>query len=129
MKKTLRVLFGVFLLVVLVGCGAKTETDTFSQSPMTGTKVSIIVEHEGDKVTKVSGKAVMDNEVLQITDEDMAKEVAKSFEESSGLGDAEMKYTEKETIITFDAPDESVGVGASFKEGEEALTEIGFEKE
>lgn len=39
-----------------------------------------------------------------------------------------MKYTDKETVITYDAPENSVKTGTSFKEGEKTLTEMGFKK-
>lgn len=83
MKKFLGVFSVLVMVFVLSGCGGKAETDTFTQSPMEGTDVSIIIEHKGDKVTKVSCKAVFDNEKLLITDEDMAKQVADAFEKSS----------------------------------------------
>lgn len=127
MKKLIAV-FSI-LVVGLVGCGAKTETATFTQSPMEGTKVTLTVEHEGDKVTGVSAKAVFDNEKLQIVDESTADQVAEAFESSSGISDAEMKYTKKETTITYTAPKEMFDKATGFKEGEKNLLEAGFEKE
>lgn len=132
MKKFLGVFSVVVMVVLLGGCGQKAKanvaTDTFTQSPMDGTEVSIIVEHEGDKITNVSAKAVFDNKKLKIDDEKSAEQVTKAFETASNLEDAEMKYTEKETVITYEAPEESVKSGSSFKEGSEQLTKIGFEK-
>ncbi|EOI06959.1 hypothetical protein UAY_00301 [Enterococcus moraviensis ATCC BAA-383] len=128
MKKFLGVFSVLVMVFVLSGCGGKAETDTFTQSPMAGTDVSITIEHKGDKVTKVSCKAVFDNEKLFITDEDMAKQVADAFEKSSNLKDSKMKYTDKETVITYEAPENSVKTGTSFKEGEKQLTDMGFKK-
>lgn len=132
MKKYLGLLSVVVMVVLLGGCSqsAKTsaETDTFMQSPMDGTEVSIIVEHEGDKVTDVSAKAVFDNEKLKITDKETAEQVADAFEKASNLEDAKMEYTKKETVITYKAPANSVKSGSSYKDGEEQLTKMGFEK-
>lgn len=128
MEKILGVFSVLVMVFILSGCGKKAETATFTQSPMVGSEVSIIVEHEGDKVTKVSCKAVFDNETLQITDEDTAKQVSEAFETSSNLKDSKMKYTEKETVITYEAPANSVKSGSSFKEGEKQLIDMGFEK-
>ncbi|MHC5227871.1 hypothetical protein ACYSNW_06275 [Enterococcus sp. LJL99] len=128
MKKILGIVSVFVMLLVLGGCGEKTEETTFTQSPMTGTEVSIIVEHKGDKVTKVSAKAVFDNEKLQITDEDMADQVVEAFKSSSNLEDVKVDYTKKETVITYDAPADSIKTGTSFKDGEKQLTDMGFEK-
>lgn len=127
MKKILNL--GLLVLVfILVGCGAKKETATFTQTPMEGTDTSIVVEHEGDKVTKVSAKVVFDNKKLNITDESTADQVAKAFESSSNLANATVKYSEKETTITYDAPDTYVKSGGSYKDAEKSLTSAGFKQ-
>ena len=116
------------VLFILVGCGAKKETTTFTQTPMTGADMSIVVEHEGENVTKVSAKVVFNNEILQITDESAADKVAEAFEASSKLDNPTMKYSDKETVITYDAPAEYVKSGSKYKDAEKALTDAGFEK-
>ncbi|MFD1900683.1 DUF1307 domain-containing protein [Enterococcus termitis] len=128
MKKILGVISVLVTLVILGACGGKAETTTFTQSPMAGTEVSIIVEHKGDKITGASAKAVFDNEKLMIADEEAADQVAEAFKTSSKLEDAKVKYTDKETVITYDAPAGSVKSGSSYKEGEKELIKMGFEK-
>lgn len=132
MKKYLGLLSIVVMVVLLGACsqGAKTsaETDTFVQSPMDGMEVSIIVEHEGDKTIGVSAKAVFDNEKLKITDKAAAEQVADAFEKASNLEDAKMDYTKNETVITYKAPANTVKSGSSYKDSEEELTKLGFEK-
>lgn len=129
MKKILGIISVFVMQLVFGGCGEKTEKATFTQSPMTGTEVSIIVEHKGDKITSVAAKAVFDNEKLQITDEEMADQVVDAFKSASNLKDVKVDYTKKETVITYDAPADSVKSGSSFKDGEKQLTDMGFEKE
>lgn len=127
MKKTLGV-YVVMLFFVLVGCGSKSETTTFSQTPMPGADTSIVVTHEGDKVTDVSAKVVFNNETMQITDETIADQMVEAFESTSELKNTKIKYTKKETVITYDAPAEYVKSGSSYKDAEKSLTEIGFTK-
>lgn len=128
MKKFLGLFSVLVMVLIFAGCGGKATTDTFTQVPMAGTEVSIIVEHKGDKVSKVSCEAKFDNEKLQITDEATAKQVVEGFEASSNLKDTKMTYTEKETVITYEAPANSIKSGTSFKEGEKQLTDAGFTK-
>ena len=127
MKKKLG-LYLVALVLVLVGCGAKSETTTFSQTAMPGADTSIEVTHKGDKVTDVSAKVVFNNETMQITDEAIADQMAEAFESTSELKNAKVKYTKEETIITYDAPAEYVKSGSSYKDAEKSLTEVGFTK-
>ncbi|MGG5342005.1 hypothetical protein [Enterococcus sp. AZ192] len=128
MKKILGVISVFVMLLVLVACGGKAETTTFTQSPVAGTEVSIIVEHKGDKITGASAKAVFDNEKLMITDEAASEQVVEAFKSSSNLEDVKVKYSKKETVITYDAPAGSVKSGTSFKAGEKELKDMGFEK-
>lgn len=128
MKKILGVVSVFVMLLIFGGCGEKSEKATFTQSPMTGAEVAIIVEHKGDKITSVSTKAVFDNEKLQITDESMANQVVESFKSASNLEDVKVDYTKKETVLTYDAPVSSIKTGSSFKDGEKELTDMGFEK-
>lgn len=125
MKKSLVAVI-MSLVFVLVGCGAKTEKATFTQEPLQGAVSSITVEYEGDKVTGVSAKIVMDNEKLQIDDEAMAKQMAEGFD---GLKDSKVKYSEKETVITYTAPKDTVKDGESFKEAQKNLETLGYTKE
>lgn len=127
MKKTLGA-YVVILFFVLVGCGSKNETSTFSQSPMPGADASVIVTHEGDKVTDVSAKVVFNNKTMQITDEAIADQMVEAFEATSELKNAKVKYTKAETVITYDAPAEYVKTGSSYKDTEKSLTEMGFTK-
>lgn len=128
MKKFKMILMAVVLSVVLVGCGSKAETETFTQTAMEGVTAEIMIEHEGDKVTNVSAKAIFDNELLSITDEETAEIVVDAFKASSALEDVDMTYSEKETSLTYTAPAELVDEGASFKDAEESLTSQGFKK-
>lgn len=128
MKKIIGLMTLLFLVVGLSGCGAKKETDTFSQE-MSGAKFSIIVEHEGDKVTDVSAKMVLDNDTLSIVDKDTAEKVSDAFEKSSGLEDTEFKYTSKKTTITGKAPSDMIEDGGSYKDSVKELEKKGFEKE
>lgn len=118
------------LILVFSACGMKKETTTFKQIIGTGTIVSLMIEHEGDKITKISSKTTFDNEVVGITDEEVASQFVDAFQQNSKLEDVEIEYSEKETTITYKTPEELVNDDGSFKEIEKQLTtEIGFEKE
>jgi len=127
MKKSLITVM-MSLLLVLVGCGAKKDTVKFTATPLQGAVNTITINSESDKITKVSAEIVMDNDKLQITDEDMAKQMAKGLSDSEDESKLNIKYSKKETVITYDVPEDLVKNGESLKTAEEQLEKMGYEK-
>lgn len=128
MKKILGFISVVIMVVVLGGCGSKEATETFTQTPTTGTEIAIIVKHKGDKITDVSCETTFDNDVLQITDEKTAKQMVKVFEQTSNLKDTKMTYGKKQTVITYKESTAGITSGTSYKDSEKSLKALGFEK-
>ncbi|MFI3805637.1 hypothetical protein [Vagococcus fluvialis] len=112
----------------LVSCGIKIKTTQFDQLIGTGTLVSMVIKHKGNKIIEVSSQTTFNNEAFDILDESSAEQIVKSFQRTSQLEDVEIDYSKNQTIIKYTTPKEFHQIGGSLKELEKQLLGAGFKK-
>lgn len=126
-RKLIQLVVLVFIFV-LAPCGIKIKTTQFDQLIGTGTLVSMVIKHKGNKIVEVSSQTIFNNEAFGILDESSAEQIVTSFQRTSQLEDVEIDYSKDQTIIKYTTPKEFQQIGGSLKELEKQLLGAGFKK-
>ncbi|EHZ2531426.1 YehR family lipoprotein [Listeria monocytogenes] len=104
LKKGKAVLFVMVMAMMLVACGGKEETRTFTLS-QNGVESKLIYTYKGDKVTKQTAENTMSYTALSVSSkedaEKLLKETSDKFQNIDGLKE-KIEYKDDKAIETIE---------------------------
>ncbi|EKB5972543.1 YehR family lipoprotein [Listeria monocytogenes] len=104
LKKGTAVLFVMVMAMMLVACGGKEETRTFTLS-QNGVESKLVYTYKGDKVTKQTAENTMSYTALSVSSkedaEKLLKETSDKFQNIDGLKE-KIEYKDDKTIETIE---------------------------
>ncbi|EHC6301468.1 YehR family lipoprotein [Listeria monocytogenes] len=104
MKKGTAVLFVMVMAMMLVACGGKEETRTFTLS-QNGVESKLVYTYKGDKVTKQTAENTMSYTALSVSSkedaEKLLKETSDKFQNIDGLKE-KIEYKDDKAIETIE---------------------------
>ncbi|EAD0587954.1 DUF1307 domain-containing protein [Listeria monocytogenes] len=104
LKKGTAVLFVMVMAMMLVACGGKEETRTFTLS-QNGVESKLVYTYKGDKVTKQTAENTMSYTALSVSSkedaEKLLKETSDKFQNIDGLKE-KIEYKDDEAIETIE---------------------------
>ncbi|EAC3919827.1 YehR family lipoprotein [Listeria monocytogenes] len=104
MKKGTAVLFVMVMAMMLVACGGKEETRTFTLS-QNGVESKLLYTYKGDKVTKQTAENTMSYTALSVSSkedaEKLLKETSDKFQNIDGLKE-KIEYKDDKAIETIE---------------------------
>lgn len=104
LKKGTAVLFVMVMAMMLVACGGKEETRTFTLS-QNGVESKLVYTYKGDKVTKQTAENTMSYTALSVSSkedaEKLLKETSDKFQNIDGLKE-KIEYKDDKAIETIE---------------------------
>ncbi|EAC3452400.1 DUF1307 domain-containing protein [Listeria monocytogenes] len=104
LKKGTAVLFVMVMAMMLVACGGKEETRTFTLS-QNGVESKLVYTYKGDKVTKQTAENTMSYTALSVSSkedaEKLLKETSDKFQNIDGLKE-KIEYKDDKAIETVE---------------------------
>lgn len=104
LKKGTAVLFVMVMAMMLVACGGKEETRTFTLS-QNGVESKLVYTYKGDKVTKQTAEKTMSYTALSVSSkedaEKLLKETSDKFQNIDGLKE-KIEYKDDKAIETIE---------------------------
>ncbi|EAG9291416.1 TPA: YehR family lipoprotein [Listeria monocytogenes] len=104
LKKGTAVLFVMVMAMMLVACGGKEETRTFTLS-QNGVESKLVYTYKGDKVTKQTAENTMSYTALSVSSkedaEKLLKETSDKFQNIDGLK-GKIEYKDDKAIETIE---------------------------
>ncbi|EAK8416593.1 DUF1307 domain-containing protein [Listeria monocytogenes] len=104
LKKGTAVLFVMVMAMMLVACGGKEETRTFTLS-QNGVESKLVYTYKGDKVTKRTAENTMSYTALSVSSkedaEKLLKETSDKFQNIDGLKE-KIEYKDDKAIETIE---------------------------
>ncbi|ENA7833977.1 YehR family lipoprotein [Listeria monocytogenes] len=104
LKKGTAVLFVMVMAMMLVACGGKEETRTFTLS-QNGVESKLVYTYKGDKVTKQTAENTMSYTALSVSSkedaEKLLKETSDKFQNIHGLKE-KIEYKDDKAIETIE---------------------------
>ncbi|EGP4509137.1 YehR family lipoprotein [Listeria monocytogenes] len=104
LKKGTAVLFVMVMAMMLVSCGGKEETRTFTLS-QNGVESKLVYTYKGDKVTKQTAENTMSYTALSVSSkedaEKLLKETSDKFQNIDGLKE-KIEYKDDKAIETIE---------------------------
>ncbi|HAA6520170.1 TPA: YehR family lipoprotein [Listeria monocytogenes] len=104
LKKGTAVLFVMVMAMMLVACGGKEETRTFTLS-RNGVESKLVYTYKGDKVTKQTAENTMSYTALSVSSkedaEKLLKETSDKFQNIDGLKE-KIEYKDDKAIETIE---------------------------
>ncbi|TYU22875.1 DUF1307 domain-containing protein [Listeria monocytogenes] len=104
LKKGTAVLFVMVMVMMLVACGGKEETRTFTLS-QNGVESKLVYTYKGDKVTKQTAENTMSYTALSVSSkedaEKLLKETSDKFQNIDGLKE-KIEYKDDKAIETIE---------------------------
>ncbi|EAC5508651.1 DUF1307 domain-containing protein [Listeria monocytogenes] len=104
LKKGTAVLFVMVMAIMLVACGGKEETRTFTLS-QNGVESKLVYTYKGDKVTKQTAENTMSYTALSVSSkedaEKLLKETSDKFQNIDGLKE-KIEYKDDKAIETIE---------------------------
>ncbi|EAE7072664.1 DUF1307 domain-containing protein [Listeria monocytogenes] len=104
LKKGTAVLFVTVMAMMLVACGGKEETRTFTLS-QNGVESKLVYTYKGDKVTKQTAENTMSYTALSVSSkedaEKLLKETSDKFQNIDGLKE-KIEYKDDKAIETIE---------------------------
>ncbi|EBF5840413.1 DUF1307 domain-containing protein [Listeria monocytogenes] len=104
LKKGTAVLFIMVMAMMLVACGGKEETRTFTLS-QNGVESKLVYTYKGDKVTKQTAENTMSYTALSVSSkedaEKLLKETSDKFQNIDGLKE-KIEYKDDKAIETIE---------------------------
>ncbi|EIO9132765.1 YehR family lipoprotein [Listeria monocytogenes] len=104
LKKGTAVLFVMVMAMMLVACGGKEETRTFTLS-QNGVESKLVYTYKGDKVTKQTAENTMSYTALSVSSkedaEKLLKETSDRFQNIDGLKE-KIEYKDDKAIETIE---------------------------
>ncbi|EAC5198328.1 DUF1307 domain-containing protein [Listeria monocytogenes] len=104
LKKGTAVLFVMVMAMMLVACGGKEETRTFTLS-QNGVESKLVYTYKGDKVTKQTAENTMSYTALSVSSkedaEKLLKETSDKFQNIDGLKER-IEYKDDKAIETIE---------------------------
>ncbi|EAC7897800.1 YehR family lipoprotein [Listeria monocytogenes] len=104
LKKGKAVLFVMVMAMMLVACGGKEETRTFTLS-QNGVESKLVYTYKGDKVTKQTAENTMSYTALSVSSkedaEKLLKETSDKFQNIDGLKE-KIEYKDDKAIETIE---------------------------
>ncbi|EDK4069390.1 hypothetical protein GGC09_11755, partial [Listeria monocytogenes] len=104
LKKGTAVLFVMVMAMMLVACGGKEETRTFTLS-QNGVESKLVYTYKGDKVTKQTAENIMSYTALSVSSkedaEKLLKETSDKFQNIDGLK-GKIEYKDDKAIETIE---------------------------
>ncbi|EAC5860779.1 TPA: YehR family lipoprotein [Listeria monocytogenes] len=104
LKKGTAVLFVMVMAMMLVACGGKEETRTFTLS-QNGVESKLVYTYKGDKVTKQTAENTMSYNALSVSSkedaEKLLKETSDKFQNIDGLKE-KIEYKDDKAIETIE---------------------------
>lgn len=104
LKKGTAVLFVMVMAMMLVACGGKEETRTFTLS-QNGVESKLVYTYKGDKVTKQTAENTMSYTALSVSSKEEAekllKETSDKFQNIDGLKE-KIEYKDDKAIETIE---------------------------
>ncbi|EAE6829219.1 DUF1307 domain-containing protein [Listeria monocytogenes] len=104
LKKGTAVLFVMVMAMMLVACGGKEETRTFTLS-QNGVESKLVYSYKGDKVTKQTAENTMSYTALSVSSkedaEKLLKETSDKFQNIDGLKE-KIEYKDDKAIETIE---------------------------
>ncbi|EGW0547241.1 YehR family lipoprotein [Listeria monocytogenes] len=104
LKKGTAVLFVIVMAMMLVACGGKEETRTFTLS-QNGVESKLVYTYKGDKVTKQTAENTMSYTALSVSSkedaEKLLKETSDKFQNIDGLKE-KIEYKDDKAIETIE---------------------------
>ncbi|EAC4531818.1 YehR family lipoprotein [Listeria monocytogenes] len=104
LKKGTAVLFVMVMAMMLVACGGKEETRTFTLS-QNGVESKLVYTYKGDKVTKQTAENTMSYTALSVNSkedaEKLLKETSDKFQNIDGLKE-KIEYKDDKAIETIE---------------------------
>ncbi|EDN7593888.1 DUF1307 domain-containing protein [Listeria monocytogenes] len=104
LKKGTAVLFVMVMAMMLVACGGKEETKTFTLS-QNGVESKLVYTYKGDKVTKQTAENTMSYTALSVSSkedaEKLLKETSDKFQNIDGLKE-KIEYKDDKAIETIE---------------------------
>ncbi|EBF5197659.1 DUF1307 domain-containing protein [Listeria monocytogenes] len=104
LKKGTAILFVMVMAMMLVACGGKEETRTFTLS-QNGVESKLVYTYKGDKVTKQTAENTMSYTALSVSSkedaEKLLKETSDKFQNIDGLKE-KIEYKDDKAIETIE---------------------------